>query len=159
MRKSVVPVAPVSNIEPMPEAMEAPAGSVLLASIATPAELPITPPLATMLAPVLIPPPPGLDFSCRFRHFFQSSPAEVGSLRELRAHRFPSRHLRARLHQRLRLSQPPNLPLPCCSRQDSAAFCSSRDGVKNFRWRSEYVRLRNASAQSGSICPDTRRDR
>src|ERR1700679_1088373 len=61
-RLSVAPVAPVSNVEPSPEAMEGPAGEVLLASIATPAELPVAPPLATMVAPVPSAAPPASGF-------------------------------------------------------------------------------------------------
>jgi hypothetical protein len=73
-RLSVAPVAPVSNVEPSPEAMEAPAGGVLLASIATPAELPIMPPLATMLAPVPGAAPPASESSPPFLPFFPFVP-------------------------------------------------------------------------------------
>jgi hypothetical protein len=74
-RLSVVPVAPVSNIEPTPEAMEAPAGSVLLASIAAPAELPLTtPPLAAVLAPLPVPAPSTPGFFLPFSPFFPMVP-------------------------------------------------------------------------------------
>ena len=74
-RLSVVPVAPVSDVEPSPEAMEAPAGGVLLASIvATPAELPIAPPLATMIAPVPGAAPPASGFTPPFFPYFPFVP-------------------------------------------------------------------------------------
>jgi hypothetical protein len=73
-RLSFLPVAPVSNIEPTPEAMEARAGGVLLASIATPAELPLTPPLATMLAPLPVPAPSTPGFFLPFSPFFPIIP-------------------------------------------------------------------------------------
>jgi hypothetical protein len=73
-RLSVTPAAPVSNVEPSPEAMEAPAGGVLLASIATPAELLIMPPPATMIAPVPGAAPPASEFSPPFVPFFPFIP-------------------------------------------------------------------------------------
>lgn len=74
-RLSVAPVAPVSNAEPSPEAMEAPAGEVLLASIvAPPAELPIAPPLATMIAPVPGGAPPPAGFTPPFFTYFPFVP-------------------------------------------------------------------------------------
>ena len=73
-RLSVVPVAPVSDVEPSPEAMEAPAGGVLLASIAAPAELPIAPPFATMIAPVPGATPPASGASPPFFPYFPFVP-------------------------------------------------------------------------------------
>jgi hypothetical protein len=69
-RLSVAPAVPVSNIEPSPEALETPAGGVLLASIATPFELPIVPPLATMIAPMPSPAPSGPEFPSPLSPFF-----------------------------------------------------------------------------------------
>jgi hypothetical protein len=61
-RLSAVPLAPVSNIEPAPEAVESPEPAVLLASIGTPAELPIASFPMTAVAGPAIPqtPPPGV---------------------------------------------------------------------------------------------------
>jgi hypothetical protein len=73
-RLSVAPVAPVSSVEPSPEAMEAPAGGVLLASIATPAELPIGPLLATVIGPGPGAAPPASEFSPPFLPFFPFVP-------------------------------------------------------------------------------------
>jgi PEP-CTERM motif len=51
-RLSAVPAAPVAKVEVAPEAMEAPAGGTLLATIAAPAEIPVTPvPLTEVAAP------------------------------------------------------------------------------------------------------------
>lgn len=58
-RLSAVPAAPVAKIEVAPEAMEAPAGGTLLATIAAPAEIPVTPvPLTEVAAPPPIAPAP-----------------------------------------------------------------------------------------------------
>ena len=58
-RLSAVPAAPVAKVEVAPEAMEAPAGGTLLATIAAPAELPVTPvPLTEVAAPPPIAPAP-----------------------------------------------------------------------------------------------------
>jgi hypothetical protein len=60
-RLSVVPVAPVSSIEPTPQAMESPDAAVLLASIDTPAELPIAPVPVTAISPTPVTAvPPGI---------------------------------------------------------------------------------------------------
>ncbi len=56
-RLSAVPVAPVAAIQPVPEAMEVPAAGPLLATIAAPAEIPVTPvPQTQVAAPPPIPP-------------------------------------------------------------------------------------------------------
>jgi hypothetical protein len=65
-RLSVAPAGPISNIEPLPEALEAPAGGVLLASIAPESELPLAPPLVTMIAAAPGPVLSGLGFSPPF---------------------------------------------------------------------------------------------
>jgi hypothetical protein len=54
-RLSAVPLAPISNLEPTPETMESAAPAVLLASIDTPAELPIVPPPTTAIAQPPVP--------------------------------------------------------------------------------------------------------
>lgn len=60
-RLSVAPVAPVSNSEPTPEAMESPDAAVLLASIETPEELPVAPAPLTAISPApLTSAPPGV---------------------------------------------------------------------------------------------------
>jgi len=49
-RLSLAPITPVSKAEPAPEAMEIASGGVLLASVETPAELPIAPAPTTAIA-------------------------------------------------------------------------------------------------------------
>jgi hypothetical protein len=54
-RLSAVPAAPVAKAEVAPEAMEAPAGGTLLATIAAPAEIPVTPAPLTEIAAAVPP--------------------------------------------------------------------------------------------------------
>jgi hypothetical protein len=57
-RLSVVPAAPVSSIEPTPEAMESPDDSVLIASVDTPEALPLAPAPMTAILPPAAPAAP-----------------------------------------------------------------------------------------------------
>jgi hypothetical protein len=70
-RLSVAPITPISKAEPAPEAMEIASGGVLLASIETPAELPIAPAPATAIAtPPTIPPSPPVGIFLPLPPFF-----------------------------------------------------------------------------------------
>jgi len=70
-RLSAIPVAPVSKIEPTPEAMEAVAGGMLLASIEAPEALPIAPaPETTLASAPAIPAPPPIGIFLPLPPFF-----------------------------------------------------------------------------------------
>jgi hypothetical protein len=73
-RLSVAPVAPISEVEPAPEAMEIADGATLLASAATPAELPFAPPPITAIAPPPVPPAPPIGIFLPLPPFFPIGP-------------------------------------------------------------------------------------
>jgi hypothetical protein len=75
-RLSVVPVAPISKVEPAPAVMEVADGATLLASAATPAELPFAPPPITAIAtPPPMPPAPPIGIFLPLPPFFPIGPS------------------------------------------------------------------------------------